>query len=412
MIRWITPEIGTAAFENAIEEIPIQENGTELVDVRNLVDKEGNQIDDVKAKIYQGLELINQGKRAVVCCDYGMSRSNALAAGILSLHTGVSLEDAVRKVLKATGETNIRVEVLQTVRQAISSGSRVVERPPEQKRILITGGSGFIGSGLASDLREKSFDVYTPSRNAIDLTGGMVNLDLYVRENGIHTLVHLANPRVYTTNDSVGATLTMLKNVLDVCFFNNLRLFYISSWVVCSGYRGTLIADEQLPLKPKGTYGQCKALCEHLIQFYREKGLDRCTVLRVGNVYGVNSRAPRFIWNFKAKAKNNEMIVTHEYLNGFPSLDLLHISDLRRAIVLAVEKNRNGDFNIGTGQLLSTAWVAEYIVKALKSKSKIMHHKIQDYVGNVSMDSTKAKKQLDWQPKIHFSEGITEILKN
>jgi len=311
--------------------------------------------------------------------------------------------------LQETGEQNIRIEVLQAVRQAIHS-TELADNSLEQKRILVTGGSGFIGGGLVYDLKEKAFDVYAPSSKVVDLNGGMVNLDLLVRENGVNALVHLANPRVYTTNNSLGGTLTMLKNVLDVCILNDLRFIYVSGWVVYSGYRGTLFADEQLALKPKGTYGQGKALCEQLIQFYREKGLNRCTVLRAGNVYGADSPAPRFIWNFKAKARNNEAIVTHEYLNGFPSLDLLHVNDLRRAIVLAVEKDRGGDFNIGAGKLTSTAWAAEYIVKALKSKSKISHHKIQDYIGNVSMDSTKAKKQLDWQPRIDFVEGISEIL--
>ena len=79
MIRWITDELGTAPFTDS--EISDDLN---VLDVRDLVDKHGNSPEATREKIDQGVSLLQQGGRLVVCCDYGISRSNAIAAGILS----------------------------------------------------------------------------------------------------------------------------------------------------------------------------------------------------------------------------------------------------------------------------------------------------------------------------------------
>ena len=78
-IRWITPLLGTAAF-NSVQNIA----DIEVIDVRDLVDKAGNNANAIMSKIRQGIDLVRQGKRTVVCCDYGMSRSNAIAVGIIT----------------------------------------------------------------------------------------------------------------------------------------------------------------------------------------------------------------------------------------------------------------------------------------------------------------------------------------
>ena len=84
MIRWITPTLGTGAFER------VQRDGTfVVVDVRVLLDKRGNPPTLVRAKIDEAADLLRAGHRVVVCCDHGMSRSNAIAAGALALVDGL-----------------------------------------------------------------------------------------------------------------------------------------------------------------------------------------------------------------------------------------------------------------------------------------------------------------------------------
>ena len=115
------------------------------------------------------------------------------------------------------------------------------------------------------------------------------------------------------------------------------------------------------------------------------------------------------IWNFLNKAKRDIEIITHVYKNGFPALDLLHINDLRQAILLAMDKDLNGSINLGTGVGTTTAEIAEWIVEKTKSSSSIRHQKIDNFVGNIIMDNSKAQHVLGWKPVTPLKEGLQPI---
>lgn len=408
MIHWITENLGTGAWEK-VEKNP----DLCIVDVRDLVDKSGNLPLVIKSKIDEALAHIEKGKKVVVCCDYGMSRSNAIAAGVLAISQDLSLEEAVRKVIEATGETSIKIEVLSVVRNSINTVTRTdktVSTVSSRRRLLVTGASGFIGSLLIQELRKK-FEVLAPSSQNINLIQDTVSLDLLVKEHGIGTIVHLANPRIYTTNESMGISLTILKNVLDICRENQLSLVYLSSWEIYSGYKTKeFIADEYTAPRSGGTYGQTKFLCETLIEHYRKHYGLFCAILRSSPVYGLGSDKPKFIRNFLHKALNHQKIVTHKYLNGFPILDLLYVDDLCTAILVAIERQVEGSINLGSGTATSTTQIAKYIVDFLGAKSLIEHIEIAEYSSNIIMDISYANYVLNWYPKVNLIEGLKTIV--
>jgi nucleoside-diphosphate-sugar epimerase len=405
MIRWINERLGTAAWDEAQGS-----NDISFFDVRDMVDKCGNTKCEVKSKIDEALMELRQGKRVVICCDYGMSRSNAIAAGVLALYEGINFDEAVRSVLDATGETAIKIEVLSTVRKSLNADSIPFSPSIKGRTILMTGSSGFIGSSLLNDLR-LGFDVIAPTRKEIDLAKDAVRLDMLAKDKAVDTILHLANPRVYTTNESMGTTLAMLKNALDVCVENNLHLIYLSPWEIYSGYRSReLIADECLAPFPSGSYGQTKILCEALIEQYKKRYDISYTIIRSSPVYGPGSDRPKFIWNFIEKALHNKDIVTHRYINGFPTMDLLYIDDLKRAIMATIERRPEGYINIGSGVGTSTEQVAKYIVNLVGSESKIQNIDIDGYSSNILMDCRRAFAELEWKPTIDLIQGLKNLL--
>ncbi|HLO15684.1 MAG TPA: NAD-dependent epimerase/dehydratase family protein [Anaerolineales bacterium] len=351
---------------------------------------------------------MRNGEKVVICCDYGISRSNSIAAGALAVYEGIGMDEAIRRVLAATGENSIKLDVLGAVRQAVESSD---QRKNESHSILVTGASGFIGSSIVKKLHEQGQLVLAPSRDEIDLSKDALKLDILMKQRHVTKIVHFASPRIYTTNEALGLMLLMLKNVLDVCIQNESKFFYLSSWEIYSGYKAQrLLADETLLARPGGTYGQAKFLSEmlirHFIQFY---GME-CTILRSGPVYGVQSDRPRFIWNFLSKARNDKEIVTHQYLNGFPVLDLLHIDDLQAAILDALKNGSVGEFNIGNGTGISTAEVARLLVEKTGSHSNIRHQQIEDYTSNIVMDYARANRVLGWRPAISISQGLDQLI--
>ena len=407
MIRWITENLGTAAYEEVIKQ-----SNMHIVDVRDMVDKTGNLANVAREKLEEALSHLNQGEKVIVCCDYGMSRSNAIAAGVLARSAHISFNDAVRQVMLATGEKGMKIEVLSAVREVIEGDIDIDANNNigSKKRILVTGGSGFIGSALIPNLR-KRYDVFAPKREEIDLVKGTVDLDLLVKEQEVECIIHLANPRVYSTNEAMGDTLVMLKNVLDVCVENDLKLIFPSSWEVFLGYRSDrLIASENLAPLPVKTYGETKYLCEKLIEHYHSIYELEFLIIRFSYIYGEGNK-PQFLFNFIEKARKNEKIITHKYLNGYPSLDLMHINDALSALKLAYEKEITGVLNIGTGIGITTRYAAEKIVELLDSSSDVESVEIEGYSSNVVFDCKRAEKKLSWTPKINFEDGIKEYIK-
>jgi UDP-glucuronate decarboxylase len=407
MIRWITDSLGTAAWDGL--DAPLD---THILDARDLLDKEGNAPPLVKSKINEALDHLRSGQKVIVCCDYGMSRSNAIAAGILAAHEAVDFEQAVRRVIGATGEKAIKIAVLSAVREALGEKSESgTARQGAGRRLLVTGASGFIGSSVIGEL-QRNYEVMAPTRQEIDLLRDTVALDLLVRERGIDTVLHLGNPSVYTSNESMGMSLVMLKNVLDVCAENGLLLVYLSGWEIYSGYKTReLKADETLAPCPGGTYGQTKFLCETLLRHYHQHYGVAYALLRSSPVYGPGSDRPKFIWNFLQKALRNEEIVAHRYLNGFPSLDLLYVDDLCAAILAAIERRVQGVINLGTGIATSTTEIAQRIVERVGSRSVIRHHDISGYAGNIVMDINRAVEMLGWRPEIDLARGLENIIR-
>jgi UDP-glucuronate decarboxylase len=406
MIRWITEYLGTSAWEHAnnIKDIYI-------VDVRDLVDKGGNQPQIVKSKIEVALTHLQQNEKVVICCDYGMSRSNAIAAGVLAIRENISIEEAIRRIMAATGESAIKIEVLSAVRKSLDATfQRTSTLEKDDLQILVTGSSGFIGASLLPKLKQR-YRVVAPTSQELNLVRDTVILDLLIKEQRISTILHLANPRIYTTNEAMGTAMVMLKNVLDVCKENGLFLVYLSNWEVYSGYKTQeLMANESLAPCPGGSYGQTKFLSEALIEHYRHHHGLNCTILRSSPVYGLGSDRPKFIWNFLHKALHHKEITTHKYLNGFPKLDLLHIDDLCSAIIVAIEHHSGKVINLGTGIGTSTTQIAENIVEYTNSQSKIHHLEIDGYASNILMDISRAIEVMKWHPKINLFQGIKMII--
>jgi UDP-glucuronate decarboxylase len=406
MIKWIIPDkIGTApaSFVSDRQDLSI-------IDVRDLVDRDGNAPHVLKKKIKEGVESLQGNKPTIICCDYGISRSNAIAAAILSQFNQKPFSAVIKEVINITGEKEIKSSVLETIFQALN------ECPPQsgekngKQHILITGSTGFIGSVLVKKLPE-TYHLFTPLSMELNLLEGSAELDIYVKENKITRIIHLANPRIYVSNKAMGNTLSMLRNVLEVCSNNKVTLIYPSSWEIYSGYRSShLLASEALPPNPKGSYGETKWLCEMLINSFQKQHGLRCVLLRSSPVYGVASDRPKFIWSFIDSAIKGLPIKTHNFLNGSPALDLLHIDDLCAAIITVLEKEFIGEINLGTGRLLSTREIARIICDKLSSDSPVIPVDILAYAPNIAMDNTFAESVIGWKPHIAFEDSIGDLI--
>jgi nucleoside-diphosphate-sugar epimerase len=404
-MRWFTNDIATGAYED-VSKITLDYN-TVIFDVRDLVDKIGNPPRYIISKVEQALLLLNSGKKIIICCDYGMSRSNSLAVAVISQWKNIPFAEAVELVKSKIDGAGIKIEMLNTVYEALHKNK---QREDSRKNVLITGASGFIGRHLLSAMAG-SKRVFAPGSSEINLRDNSLSLDLYVKANNIGVLIHLANPKIFTTNNSLGDALIMLKNVIDVCRTNNVKIVYPSGWEIYSGYKsGGLLADESLAPNPKGTYGETKWFSESLIRQYGVMYGLRYQIIRSGPLYGAGGEKPKFVYNFLDKARLNKEIYTHKYINGSPLLDLTYIDDYTKAISVISSHDFEGDINIGTGFGVSTFDIAKMICELTGSSSEIKQVVVEDHSPNIIMDSSFALQRFGWKAVTGIKEGLNKII--
>jgi len=400
VIRWIKERLGTGP-RNAIDR-----SDALLLDVRFLVDKSGNPLEPIRDMVDMGANAYRQGQTVIVACDFGISRSNAIAAGILSRIDSIRYDDAVRATLASTGEREIKLDLVEAVRAALGEAPNRTDR----RAVLVTGATGFIGRVLVDRL-QNNYKVLGPSRETLDLEKGAVALADYCTREEVGQIVHLAYPRAYTNTAAAASSFIMLRAILDTCRLLKIRLIFISGWVVFSGYpTSALAADETTPLLPKGIYAETKYTEEMLVDLHFKRGdIDR-SICRFAPVYGAGSDRPRFIRTFHETALSEGLIKTHRFRNGRPALDLLHVSDAAEALMLILDTTTSDVFHFGTGILRTTAELGTMIGQLMARP--IRHEEIynDEDTSNISFPAQKARAVLNWQPKTKIEQGLVSLL--
>ena len=403
MMRWIVQDrLGTAAGDDIVGA-----HAFSLVDARDLVDKRGNSADELLSKIREGVNELRRGGSVVVVCDFGVSRSNTIAAGILAEWHGLELDSAVAEVITSTGEHAIKLEMVESLRVALR-GSRA---PGRRDGILITGGRGFLGAALRDRLAQ-SHRVIAPDRSTFDLLAPVIELNRYCRENGIGKIVHLAYPRIYTNNDSLGQSLTMLRGVLDVCKSLGIQLFLPSGAMVFSGYKASsMMADVNTTMRPRGVYGETKFLEEVLVQNARANGEVNATIVRISPIFGPRSSRPRLIGFAQRNVIAGRPVVTHRYRNGLPSLQLLYVDDAVDGLASIVERGGNAHvYHLGGARCYEPREIVGTIAAILGRTATIEETNIGDDVANVFLDWSSTETELGWRPTTPLSDGLRRML--
>jgi nucleoside-diphosphate-sugar epimerase len=404
VIRWIVKNrLGTAAADDFVSD-----QQSVLIDVRALVDKRGNSATALLGEIDAGVRALRSGNRVVVVCDFGVSRSNTIAAGILARWHDLDLDAAVAQVIETTGEMSIKLDMIESLREAFRE-SLIGSEP---SGILITGGSGFLGVALRDELAT-SHTVCAPNRDTLDLLGPVVLLDRYCRENHIGKIVHLAYPRIYTNNEAMGQSLVMLRNILDVCKSQKIQLVLPSSWVVFSGYRTHFLeADVGTAPRPRGVYGETKFLEEVLVSNAAANGEVTATIVRLSPIYGAKSLRPRLIRFAHQYLMEGRPIVTHRYRNGLPRLQLLFVADAVTGLAEIVKHGRSPRYHLGGTLAYEPRDIIARIGEMLGRQPHIQEAKIDDDTANIFLDSGATSVELGWKPVIDLSEGLRHTLEN
>jgi UDP-glucuronate decarboxylase len=299
-----------------------------------------------------------------------------------------------------------------------------------RKRVLVTGGAGFVGSHLCERLLASGNDVlcvdnYFTGRkdNIAHLLGNAqfecmrhdVTFPLYVEVDEIYNLACPASPIHYqfdpvqTTKTSVIGAINMLglaKRVKAKILQASTSEVYGDPTVhpQTEDYRGNVN-----PLGPRACYDEGKRAAETLFFDYHRQHKTRIKVARIFNTYGphMHPNDGRVVSNFIMQALRGRPITL--YGDGSQTRAFCFVTDLVTGLVALMASNDAipGPINLGNPHEIPVRELAERIVRITRSTSSITYEPLpQDDPTQRCPDITLARQHLDWQPTIDLDDGL------
>ncbi len=301
-----------------------------------------------------------------------------------------------------------------------------------EKNIIVTGGAGFIGSHIAEALCEKNNikiidNLYTGLESNISHFLDKIKLsaisitekDKVIEElKDTDIIFHQgANVRIPDSlkDPQFDAEVNILGtlNVLEAARINYVKTVIFAASTSVYGDPVELPMTENHPINPKSPYAVGKRACEEYMRLYNELYGIKTVCLRYFNVYGPRQRPDNPYSGvisifFDCLKKGQELTV---YGDGEQSRDFVNVKDVVQANILAVESDKTGIYNVGTGTEITINKLIEFMGEILQVKPKIKYEKErQGDVKRSLADLTKIKKGLGFEPEIKLKEGLEELL--
>lgn len=412
MITQITTDIFTGAFQDVSECHKYGLRSCNVVDVRHIVDKAGNDISYIVEAIRLSRGILDEHGRVLITCDMGVSRSRVIAIGLLA-ELGNDIDDCISLVLSSAKNPEINPDLLLLLRRFYISKKPKsnAQQFSDGTGIVVLGAKGFVGAALMRCLTKKQINTIGLSRSEINIKEESIKLVTILDSLDQPTVILCAHPPSHHTAKALSDAILLLKNTLEACRLTGKRLIYVSSMVVYLGNAHSsdcyiCPADENTPAYPYGSYSESKYLCEQLIDIYRNSYGVEIVVVRPCGLYGLDMRPQWLIPKLIRRALNNEDIVTHRYQNGLPSFELMHVNDFADAMIsLIYDEQCPRVINIGSHELISTYELAGQIAKIAQSSSNASLLEISDQVRNIVTLPGYLDKT-GWRPTIHLGDGL------
>jgi len=297
-------------------------------------------------------------------------------------------------------------------------------------KVLVTGGTGFIGSFVVEELLNKNYEV-------VIIANGR-QLPEYLRKNsekimyfqadfgdtdilekalpGCNAVIHLAWSTVpkptkggataFEFSKNISSTVNLIEKCIE---FNIDKFIFISSGGTVYGIPDEIPITELHALNPISNYGLGKLIAEKLIHLYNYSYNINYTVLRVSNAYGERQNIYKNqgvigIW-LKSILQKNEIEI---WGDGTVIRDYVYVTDVANAIVKALELVKGANiYNIGANKGYSLKEITTEIKNTLDISFKIIYKPSRNFDVPVNiLDISKAKNSIDYQPAIPLSKGI------
>mgnify|MGYP001163943302 FL=1 len=308
-----------------------------------------------------------------------------------------------------------------------------------KQKILVTGGSGFIGSAITKHLVKDKYRVIVFDNNSRGksrrlkeiknkikfIKGDIRNKKKLLSIKGkVDTVIHLAyvnGTKFFYKKpyEILDIAVNGLLNVLDLCRKKKVKNFYLASSSEVYQNPFKIPTDEGEMLKipdvhnPRYSYGGGKIISELYGIHFAKKFLKKFIIFRPHNVYGKDMGnehvVPEFINRFKKLGNKKKFLI---YGTGQEVRSFIHIEDFISGFDKVFKKGKNQEiYNIGTNEKIRISQLAKLIAKLLGKSIQFKKTKILKGSPSVRCPNIKKIKKLGFKQKIRLKDGIKKILK-
>ena len=316
------------------------------------------------------------------------------------------------------------------------------------KKVIVTGGYGFIGSNLIKYLLKKNYFVINVDKLAYssnlynlrdikskkyvfyktDINNKALFLKILNKYNPFaifnlaaetHVDRSIDNPEPFI-NNNINGVFSILESIRSYKKKTNkkIKLVHISTDEVYGDLKkNQKRADENSPYKPSSPYAATKAGADHLIKSYIRTYNFPAIISNCSNNYGPNQFPEKLIPKIIFNILNNMPIQI--YAKGLNSREWIYVEDHCRALEMLANKGKIGqNYNIGTDNNLTNIKLTKLILKKIKKKIKHVGKKVKiiyvkDRPGHdfrYAINSNKIKKDLKWKPLTNLKNGISKTI--
>ena len=288
-------------------------------------------------------------------------------------------------------------------------------------KVLVTGGTGFIGTEVVEQLYTKGYEVTILDRKdkpiGLDhvkyIQGDLSNPARCVMACGnqdyvIHLAAKARIPESFINPDEYfDSNVTGTRNILTAASAVGVRKFIYAGSSSVYGNNTPPNKPNHKP-DPLNYYAMSKLFGEHLCKQYKIMFNLNYNILRFFTVYSENQPTSLLFGKFASLVKEGKPVTIHG--DGEFKRDYIHVSDVASACIASMEsKVKNDTFNVGTGTSISVNTVVDVLKTFVPSLTAINVDKPRGYAAETLADISKTKNLLNWTPKIEIEKGLADM---
>jgi len=301
----------------------------------------------------------------------------------------------------------------------------------EGASVVVIGGAGFIGSHVTQQLVEQGASVhvidnlhrgkqaFVPDEVELD-TVAVQNTDIkeIMRAYDPDAIIHLAALHYIPycnehPEETFDVNVMGTRNVVSAAADIGVESFvFTSSAAVYEPSKQAHTVNDNL--NPIDIYGKTKVIGEQLVELFHQRTDIGTVSLRLFNTYGIRETNPHLIPEILSQIQQGKREI--KLGNLTPARDFVHVKDVSKAIVGALDTSEGYDtYNVGSGQSHSVQDVVEKIagvcgvdIRIVQEEERIRSNDRPNLEGDIS----KTQKELGWEPKITFTDGLTQLFED